>query len=201
MDIDEIWRIWPELGRRRTEGRKPNSRNKLSQTPKERCQAALDVGLEQTSAELILNAAKRYVENTEPQFVVGLQKWLEECRWENEDVATEKSRQFEPPKQSTKNWKLAEGQVKTMLGAMSAEGCPDDVLDGLFGDGIGVTHVNAPKGMPPTPVLRTNDGFNLFYRAASGFAKRAGYNDIAYGPEYVRHAREKRAQEASSASI
>jgi hypothetical protein len=50
--------------------------------------------------------------------------------------------------------------------------------------------------MPPTPVLRTSDGFNLFYRAASGYAKRAGYNDIAYGPEYVQHAREKRAQEA-----
>lgn len=195
MDIEEIWRIWPEVGRRRTEGRKVSSRNKVAMSPKQRCQAALDVALEQSPGALILNAAKSYVENTDDQYVMGLQKWLEECRWENEDVATEKSREFLPPKETAKNWKLAQGQVRTMLEAMSEKGCPDDVLDGLFGDGIGVTHVNSFRGSPPTPVLRTSDGFNLFYGAASGFARRAGYNEIAYGPAYVQHVRDKLARD------
>lgn len=201
MDIEEIWRIWPETGKRRTQGWKANSKRPKSVSPKERCQQALDVGLEQSPPDLILNAAKSYVENTDEKFVIGLERWLEECRWENEDVRVEKSREFEPPKSTAKRWQLSQGQVKLMLQAMSEQGCPDDVLDGLFGDGIGVTHVNQSKGVPPTPVLRTTDGFNLFFRAASGFAKRAGYNEIAYSQEYVRIARERRAQEASSASM
>lgn len=189
--MESLWKIWPATGKRRTQGLKANSQRKQSVSPKERCRAALDAATQNHSLDLIMNAAKAYIDNTDEKFVMGLERWLEECRWENEAATSGNADKLEPPRREGKTWQMATSQAKAMLKAMSEKGCPDDVLDALFADGVGVTHVNRDRGIPPTAVLKTTYGMNLWYRAASGFANRAGYNEHAYSPQYVQHAREK----------
>lgn len=197
--FEQLWSLWPQEGRRRTEGRAKTS-TKAALTPMQRAREGLNAA--PVSHDLVLAAAKAYVEGLEdPKYCMGLHRWLEQARWENENAVTGAASQIEPSPKNRKRWQEAEGQVRAMLAAMSEQGCPDDVLDGLFSDGVGVTHVNRPKGMPPTPVLKTHYGMNLFYRAASGYAKRAGYNEVAYSPEYVAFATERRAKERSEATF
>ena len=192
--FSSIWNLWPAEGKRRTDGQKASGR-KPHMTPKDRCRSLFSQAQENASTALILAAAKSYVENTEPQYVMGLHRWLEQARWENEDAASGAADRLEPGPDVYDDWRKASGQVKMMLEAMHDQGCPEDVLCCLFSDGIGVTHVNRAKGMPPTPVIRTSYGMNLYYRAASGYAERAGYTRIAYAPSYVEFARDRRAQE------
>lgn len=198
--FERIWSMYPRAGKARTVGLKANSKRKYGQTPMERCREATRVALNKTSENVLIGALEAYVErhlaNENAKYIKGLEWWLEQGQWEVEDIAPREGSGIEAKPISGKSWQHAQGQVKTMLTAMSAEGCPDDVLDALFADGIGITHVNGVKGMPPTPVLRTTHGHILWWKAASGFAERAGYNSIAYSPAYVEHAREKRADEA-----
>lgn len=186
--FDQLWKIWPQIGRTRTEGQRATStRKKL--TPKERCKKLFDAALTKTPETLIINAAKSYAES-QGEYAMGLHRWLEESRWENEDGAvTGNAEKLEVRRDPNKRWTMAEGQALGLLRAMSEQGCPDDVLDGLYCDGIGVTHVNRNRGIPPTPVIKSTLGMNLWHRAASGYSQRAGYNEVAYSPEYVAYAR------------
>ena len=196
--FEKLWSIYPQQGKKRTVGLKPNSKRKNGMTPMERCRAATENALKRVNPDILVGALEAYVEgqlaNEDGRYIKGLEWWLEQGQWEVEDVVTGNADKLMPSRAAGKNWQDAKGQVLEMLKAMSEQGCPDDVLNGLFGDGIGVTHVNRERGMPATPVLKTTYGMNLWHNAASGYAKRAGYNRYAYSPEYVRFARERQAR-------
>jgi len=82
-------------------------------------------------------------------------------------------------------WRVkAKGSALKMLQAMSEQGCPDDVLDQLAGN-IGVTNCNAERGMPTTAVYANRKAADTWHRAASGYAKRAGFNEHIYSKAYV----------------
>lgn len=198
----KMWTLYPAKGKERTVGLKANSKRKHGLTPMERCREATKVALQKINADILVGALEAYVErhgaNEDYRYIKGLEWWLEQGQWEVEDVVSGSASRIEAKPSSGKSWRMAQGQVKVMLEAMKAEGCADDVLDGLFSDGIGLTHVNRTKGVPPTAVLRSNYGMNLWWRAASGFAERAGYNEYPYSPEYVEFARTRRSAEAGA---
>lgn len=198
--FEMLWSIYPRQGKARTVGSKANSKRKTNMTPMERCKEATKVALRKVSSDLLIGALESYVKRQlsedDGKYIKGLEWWLEQGQWEVEDFTTGNARNIEPAMRSGKGWKNATGQVLKMLTAMSEKGCPDDVLDKLFGDGIGVTHVNRAKGIPTTAVLKTTMGMTLWHNAASGYAERAGYNRWPYSPDYVAFARRPREREA-----
>ena len=198
--FEKLWSIYPRQGKARTVGLKANSKRRTNMTPMERCKEATKVALRKVSADMLVGALESYVERQlaeeDGKYIKGLEWWLEQGQWEVEDFTTGNARNIEPAARPGKHWRHAQGQVLTMLNAMSEQGCPDDVLDKLFGDGIGVTHVNRSKGMPPTAVLKSTMGITLWHNAASGYADRAGYNRYPYSPDYVKFARRLRERES-----
>ena len=112
----------------------------------------------------------------------------------------EPRKEIEPaaiPVENRSNWRLAQGQVKMMFEAMSEKGCPDDVLDQLFSDGMGVSSINCPREKP-TAVFNTQRGHEVWHRAASGYASRAGYNEKCYPKSYILRKREGVAWDANA---
>jgi hypothetical protein len=133
---------------------------------------------------------------------MGLHRWLRDEKWRDEDAAvTGNASKIVAVPVRGKRWESATGEVKRCLSAMHEIGCPEDVLDGLYADVTDVTRVNCDRGMPPTLVLGSHYGMNLFYKAASGYAERAGYNGVAYSPEYVAFARDRIAKRNERATI
>jgi hypothetical protein len=203
--FERIWSIYPKQGKARTVGLKPNSKRKHGLTPMERCREATKAALYKVSENVLIGALEAYVErhlaNENGKYIKGLEWWLEQGQWEVEDIKPREGAGIEARPVTGKSWQNSKGQVHEMLSAMSEQGCPDDILDALFADGIGVTHVNASKGVPPTAVLRTTHGDLVWWRAANGYAERAGYNRIAYSKAYLELAQKKRAfeQEAENA--
>lgn len=190
--FNQLWHhSWNQTGRTRSRGLKETTK-RPKMTAKQRAMAAFEEACKTTHPEIVIKAAKAFAERS-GEYTPCLGTWLEEARYETEDVTTGNADKIEAKPTPGKRWTMAEGRAKQMLQAMHEQGCPEDVLDGLYGDGIGVTSVNCDRGMPPTAVIRTNNGWNLWFRAASGFAKRAGYNEIAYSKDYVAMARAKKA--------
>lgn len=183
--VERLWKLWPEQGRRRTQGWKPNSRRPVGLSPKERCAAALELIGDDTDIEHVIKAAEVFVKNTEERFVMGLERWLEEKRWQNENV-NEHPPIIQPARTERSFLDTASGSVKTMLERMAEQGCPQDVLDRLAGN-IGVTNCNRDRGIPATAVYKEIGAADLWHRAASGFAKRAGFNDTIYSKAYVEY--------------
>lgn len=197
--FNELWSIYPQKGKARTVGSKANSKRKVSQTPKERCAEATKAALRKVSEDLLVGALKAYVKRHEAendcQYIKGLEWWLEQGQWEVEDYTTGNASKLEPNPAVVRRWDQAEGNIRNMLERMADQGCPEDVLNKLFSDGLGITNVNASKGIPPTAVLKTHQGRNLWDNAASGYAERAGYNRVCYSKDYVEFARKRRQRE------
>lgn len=191
--FNQLWhKSWNEKGRRQSRGLAANSKRPNRLTPKERAFEAFKAACQRSNPETIIAAAAKFAEEA-GKYTPCLGTWLEEGRYETVDVVSGNASKIEARPVSGKTWQQAQGQVKQALQAMSEKGCPDDVLDALYADGVGITHINADRGMPPTLVFRTHHGMNKFYSAASGFAKRAGYNEKAYGIDYVKLKQERKA--------
>jgi hypothetical protein len=195
----ELWGMYPQQGKQRTVGLKANSKRKHSLSPMERCREATKAALRKVSSDLLVGSLRAYVkrheEESDCKFIKGLEWWLEQQQWEVEDYTTGNADKLEPKPQVIRQWDTAEGSVRVMLQRMADQGCPEDVLNKLFSDKIGITNVNASKGVPPTAVLRTHQAMTLWYNAASGYAKRAGFNEHAYSKPYYEFARARRERE------
>lgn len=115
------------------------------------------------------------------EYVQALERWIRDERYESfipRDTPIERELKHG-------GWRIkAKGSVLKMLQAMSEQGCPDDVLDQLAGN-IGVTNCNAERGMPTTAVYANSKAADVWHRAASGYAKRAGFNEHIYSKAYV----------------
>lgn len=195
----EIWGMWPQAGKRRTD---TDKKKKL--TPMENARHLCFEALKECSPTVLIGAARSYVEGTGEGYHMGLHRWLRDKKWQLEDNAvTGNASKIEAAPVRGKCWEHATGEIGRCLKAMHEKGCPEDVLDGLYADMKAVTSINCDRGMKPTIVLGSHYGMNLFYKAASGYASRAGYNEIAYSPEYVEFARgmaEKRCKEGQIAA-
>ena len=197
--FNQLWhKSWNATGRTRSRGLKATTKRPKALTAKERAYEAFSAACETANPETIIAAAKKFAEEA-GDYTPCLGTWLEEGRWETVDVVSGNASKIEARPVSGKTWQQAQGQVKQALQAMSELGCADDILDALYGDGVGITHINCDRGVPPTLVFRTDYGLNKFLNAASGYAKRAGYNEVGYQKTYV-EAKRKRLDQASSAS-
>ena len=107
----------------------------------------------------------------------------------------------EPQYTTAQSWRSSSGKVAEMLKAMADKGCPHDILDKLFTEGIGITYVNCPFGESPTAVAKNAACCQLWSGAASGYAKRAGYNATIYTADYVAKRRAKLQSKADQPNI
>jgi len=109
----------------------------------------------------------------------------------------------EPHHGSPQSWRSAQGRVAEMLTRMAEKGCPHDILDKLYTEGLGITYVNCFNGEAPTAVAKNAACCSLWTSAASGYARRAGYNRTIYTADYVRcrtqRLKEKEAQNGERA--
>ena len=171
-------------------------------TAKERAKVAFDAAVaDKVSPIHILRCAKIYCDRTEPQHQKGPDKWLEGRCWEAENVVSGNAGKIEPARNADKPWTNASGRLRVFFDAMSAQGCPDDVLDKLYAGGIELTDINRDRGIPTTVVCKSNFGLQLWYRAASGYSERAGYNRVAYTPAYVEFAEKCIAKRAGRIAV
>ena len=181
MTLDEqteiLWEIIPVYGRRNTS--------------KKQIKPQLEKALKKVSFDQLRKAVQEMVDDLAKQarskgedpgkFVRALHLWLRDERYESfipKDTPIERELKHG-------GWRVkAKGSALKMLQAMSEQGCPDDVLDQLAGN-VGVTNCNAERGMPTTAVYATSKAADTWHRAASGYAKRAGFNEHIYSKAYV----------------
>lgn len=94
----------------------------------------------------------------------------------------------EPMHAERQRWQTASGQQLELYKRMSEKGCPDDVLDQLYTEGCGICY---PDNEKPTAVFRSGRFHEVWTRAASGYAKRAGYNECLWHHQFYEYYRKK----------
>lgn len=94
----------------------------------------------------------------------------------------------EPMHAEPQRWQIATGRQGELYKRMSAQGCPDDVLDQLFTEGCGVCD---PDNERPTAVFRSGKFHEVWHRAASGYAAKAGYNKMCWHHSFYQYYRQK----------